>query len=642
VHRFHLALAGSALIFLLTPSFSLAETTIQTDGSTFAELDHNGDKRLSQAEYVHGHQESNVLIRDFRLFDADGNGFLSPREFAAMSPAENGSPRGAVSDPFASILDRAIEAMDDSYDGWQRRKDETVDSTTFTINFAASISTDGRRRLDRAMILHADPNQDRKVSREEARRFLEIQLGVRWVTGDLLRQPSGRVVDFAEFLSLDGNQDNEIDHSEFVDNGWNRENAEAVFQRLDENDDQMISLGEFSNPRGPNFRDPIEIFRAADTNLDSLLDAAELQSAIPKQRAYLIKSNVAGFDSDGDGKMSLREFRVSMLGNFNYPWEVMPKDENRDHRLSFDEFKFDARNLFQLQRRYYFHKLDTDGDDQLSGSEFEFQRHKLHSLYRISVDGEESRQIYQHEDFPVCSSPAVSPDGQWILFDATPPQGSNRSQILLMTSQGADVRDLCDGLMPTWSKDGTQFACSRYEGGSGVWIMNLDGTPHKRIDDGWAAQWSPNGKSIAYTNDNSLRVYDVSSGETRIVLPKGSTPYQYIYWNMGWSPDSKRLVFKGKLPGKHEIAIASMTGDANLRRHFATHQEIGADFAWSPDGRRVLFNMHSRELQRTLIYQIDPDADDPPKIVPEAITALPWTSICFSPAGDWMVLVTPN
>jgi Tol biopolymer transport system component len=172
--------------------------------------------------------------------------------------------------------------------------------------------------------------------------------------------------------------------------------------------------------------------------------------------------------------------------------------------------------------------------------------------------------------------------------------------------------------------------------------MKLDGTADKRIDDGWAAQWSPNGKSIAYTNDNSIRLYDLETGRSRVVLAKGSHPYHYIYWNMSWSPDSRQLVFKGKLEGKQEIAIINVAGKPSLKRCFATSEEMGADFAWAPDGRRILFNMHSRKHLHPLIYQLDIESQDPPRVVPEAQTAMPWTNVCFSPDGKWMVLATPN
>ncbi len=543
-------------------------------------------------------------------------------------------------DPYDEILRRAIDAMDESYDNWQFRTEETVDSTSFTINYAASISTDGQRRLDRVLILHADPDQDRNVTRDEAIRFLEIQLGIRWVTGDRLRLEDGRVIHFAEFVRTDANQDNEISRSEFLDNGWNSATANDDFDGLDANHDQQITLAEFAAPGSPHLLDPNAMFRDADADGDGRLVLDELQQSTSSARQYLIRSNLSAFDKDGDGGLSLDEFRVSMLGTFNAPWENVPKDENRDQRLSFDEFKFDTRNLFGLQRRYYFHRLDANGDQYLSPDEFEFRTHKVHSLYRISIDGEESRELYRHEDFPLVGSPDISPDGRWVLFDGTPPDGPNRSQILLMSSDGVDVRDVCDGLMPSWSPRGSLFACSRYEGGSSVWIMNLDGTDHTRIDDGWAAVWSPDGKSIAYTNDNSIRIYDVESGQRRTLLAKGAHPYHYIFWNMSWSPDSRQLVFKGKLANQHELAIVHVGEQPHLKRRFATKEDMATDLAWSPDGRRIYFNMFSRTHLHSLIYQLELESSGPPKVVPEANTSMSWSHVDISPTGQFLILST--
>jgi Tol biopolymer transport system component len=100
------------------------------------------------------------------------------------------------------------------------------------------------------------------------------------------------------------------------------------------------------------------------------------------------------------------------------------------------------------------------------------------------------------------------------------------------------------------------------------------------------------------------------------------------------------MVFKGRLPDKQEIAIVNMTGEPKLQKRFATKSEFGSDFSWSGDGRRILFNMHAQ--RRSLIHQLDLESDDPPKIVPEANTALTWTTGCVSPDGKWMVFATPN
>jgi len=172
--------------------------------------------------------------------------------------------------------------------------------------------------------------------------------------------------------------------------------------------------------------------------------------------------------------------------------------------------------------------------------------------------------------------------------------------------------------------------------------MNLDGTPDRRIGDGWAAQWSPNGKWIAYTNDNSLRIYDVATQESKVVLDKNSHPYHYIYWNMHWSPDSRNIVFKGKLANKHELAVVDVEQPDSLRRIFSTQRELGTDLTWSPDGRRVLFTMHSRQHGRSVVFQIDPERQGRPVLFPEAGTSRSWKSIDYSPTGEFLVLSSPD
>ena len=609
----------------------------------FAQYDTDDSGGLSPTELRRAIEKSNRIKRTFQELDTSGDGQVTLQEFLAAANDEKHNPVAAEeADPFLRILKRAIEAMDESYDGWQYRPEETVDSTTFTINYNASISPDGQRRLDRGLILHADGDANRKISRDEAVRFLETQLGIRWITGDLLRTDNGDVVDFANFLRCDINKDDVLTKSEFVDTWWNSETDEQNFEAFDLDGNGAVNLSEFARQEGPYLRKPIRSFEAADTNGDKLLSQSELQAAIRTPRKHLVASNIKAFDDDGDKQLSLTEYRVSMLANFNYPWEMRPKDIDRDGLLSYKEFKFHTRDLFQLQRRYYFHRLDRDGNDKLDPSEFDFEPYKLHSLYRVSVNGENTEEIYRDEKFPVVSSPSVSADGTWVLFDASPPDRSNLTQIMLMKTNGDDVRDVCKGQMPSWSGKGSRFVCCRYEQGASIWIMNTNGTAHKRIDDGWAAQWSPDGKTIAYTNDNSIRLYDVASGKITTALAKGAHRYQYIYWNMSWSPDSRQLAFKGQTETHQEIGILSITGPTNIQKRFSSNESMGEDLAWSPDGKRLLFNMYSPTHRRKLIFQLDVVGSTKPRLVPEINTSMPWTSICFSPDGKWMILASPN
>ncbi len=655
--RVHLAL-GWILVFLLhTPASSQPPNSPQNhkksapdpavipvpSAQEFAQYDTDDSGGLSESELRQATENSAPIMGTFQELDTTGDGQVTLQElWAAANNGKRNPPASESADPFLRILQRAIEAMDESYDGWQYRPEETVDSTTFTINYNASISPDGQRRLDRGLILHADGDANRKISRDEAVRFLETQLGIRWITGDLLRTENGDVVDFANFLRCDINKDDVLTKSEFVDTWWNSETDEQDFESFDIDGNGAVNLSEFARQEGPYLRKPIQWFEAADTNADHLLSQSELQSAIRSPRKHLVGSNIKAFDDNGDEQLSLAEYRVSMLANFNYPWEMRPKDIDRDGLLSYKEFKFHTRDLFQLQRRYYFHRLDRDGNDKLDPSEFDFEPYKLHSLYRVSVNGEHTKEIYRNDKFPVVSSPSVSADGTWVLFDASPPDRSNLTQIMLMKTNGDDVRDVCKGQMPSWSGKGSRFVCCRYEQGASIWIMNTNGTAHKRIDDGWAAQWSPDGKTIAYTNDNSIRLYDVESGEITTALAKGAHRYQYIYWNMSWSPDSRQVAFKGQTETHQEIGILSITGPTHVRKRFSTNESMGEDLAWSPDGKRLLFNMYSPTHRRELIFQLDVAGSTKPRLVPEINTSMPWTSICFSPDGKWMILASPN
>jgi WD40 repeat protein len=553
-----------------------------------------------------------------------------------QSPAEASDSEQPV-DPMRLILQRASEAMDESYDSWNFRPEETVDSTTFTINYIASLSTDGQKRLDRVMILHVDPNRDRMVTRDEALRFLETQLGIRWVTGDRLRFDDGRVVAFAGFLRADTDQNDEISEQEFVVAVWDRDGAKADFAAMDANGNGAVTLTEYASPNGPNVRNMIELFERADVDGDGGLSERELLQVTPVNRRHLVRSNLVAFDDDADQLLSLTEFRISMLGNLNYPWEMLPQDENHDDAISFDEFQFHPRDLFQLQKRYYFHRLDGNGDDQLTIDEFDFEQQKSYSLYRISRGGEEVKEVYQSDRFPTVGAPSVSQDGQSILLHAIPPQGEHKALVVIMSADGNETREICHGLMPSWAPASGRFACSRYEGGAGVWIMRTDGNAERRIDDGWGAQWSPDGRSIAYTNDNSIRVYDLASGQSRIVLAKQEHPYRYVHPHLAWSPDSRRIAFYGNLDREVEIGVLDISRGNELNQRFRTVDALTHDLTWMQDGKRLLFSMHSPRYGRSLIYQLQVDTRDPPKIFPDSGTGMSWEDVCSSPSGRYIV-----
>ncbi len=117
---------------------------------------------------------------------------------------------------------------------------------------------------------------DRLVTRDEAIRFLEIQLGIRWVTDDRLRLEDGRVVDFAGFLRADTDQNDEISPARVRVAVWNSEGAKADFPSLDTNGDGEMTLAEYADPDGPNVHDMSALFQQADLNQDGLLSESRI------------------------------------------------------------------------------------------------------------------------------------------------------------------------------------------------------------------------------------------------------------------------------------------------------------------------------------------------------------------------------
>ncbi len=521
---------------------------------------------------------------------------------------ETQNPR-LVKDPFFLMWQRAVEALDESYDQWNFRPEETVDSTTFTINYIASLATDGRRRLDRVMILHADPDRDRHVTRSEAVAFLETQIGLKWVTGDPLRLEDGRVLVFSEFLRADTDQNDRISRREFVVAMWDREGADVDFSRMDSNGDEQIDLKEYANEKGPNFRNIGDDFHQADVDSDGRLSRSELELALPLSRKHLLGTNLHAFDDDGDQCLSEQEYRLSMLGNFNYPWEQLPKDRNEDGEISFDEFQFHPRDLFQLQKRYYFHRLDLDNDGLLSGDEFEFKQERLHSLYSVIEQGAEPRLIYENKKYPKLGSPSLRPGGNEVLFHAIPPEGEHQALLMSLKRDGSEVREISHGLMPSWSPQGDRFTCSRYTNGASVWVMRTDGGAAKRIDDGWGSQWSPDGRWIAYRNDNGLLLFDVQSGKISKLLSKDKHPYRYLHPYLAWSPDAETIALFAEKDRSVELLILSV-GDLDGTEEepsykicFQTTEAVGGELDWRDDDALV-FSMFSRERGRVIVYQV--------------------------------------
>lgn len=262
--------------------------------------------------------------------------------------------------------------------------------------------------------------------------------------------------------------------------------------------------------------------------------------------------------------------------------------------------------------------------------------HKNSETYDIFVTGKNSKEIHQITDTPELElSPKFSPDGRHIAYIA---KKSGYSELMLVERNGKNPQSLVSAdkiVQISWSPDGSGIGVTQLNGGeSAIELVTLpqDEVPgteetlikvwtnaanekgeqpdqdarktedifNKQIT---SAQWSPDGKKIAYIVDSldrrarHLRVLDRTTGHDRLVSASETQVQQPVTW----AEDSESILYSGLVnykfyydekvhqkvyEGGMHIFIADLAGN---HRQLTKGDHLHNRPVFSKDGKRIAF-----------------------------------------------------
>ena len=628
--------------------------------------------------------------------DLAANALKTWRDLLKASDADQDIQLSAEEWPAAALKEKLPPFGDLAFEKWDTDRSGRVDDAEAQRVIGLGYGTrshDGTPTRSPGRVLYlswirtADRNRDHVVSRaefitsywmtppERVKLFQELDKfeDGNLTDSEMLNHPGLNVDGVNLFLHLDKDFDGLVSAAELFGNpstGISKRQAAESVEACDDDHDGQLSLREFQlAPAGLGYV-TWRLFDRKDGDKDGFLGWKEFYNEESPILIGLAWDLFGRFDRNHDSRLGLDEFQF-VVDPAKVPTEVAfrIKDADRDGRLLLEEVVSVAepatedphdreRYRIRLARATErFQRDDADGNGSLDPAEYAKGRENAAReigetpgeystrLFIADADGSNMKQLTDLPEFQKQGSPVWSSDGKFIAFDGWKPQSGqsfSSSQVVVVQSDGLNPRVLGDGAMPSFSPGGRRIAFSNPKAG-GVWVSSVDGPDQELIQidsSGWGTDWSSDGRLVYAANTGSggnLTVVSIVEGTTTSLFDEAQSPYKNISWNMVWSPDGKRIAFKGlNAEGKEELGIVDARGAkfGHIRRF---EGPMLASFAWSPIESRILFVALDPQTRRHQIYFVDPDTNDPPRLLPGQDDLRGYSDVSYSPDGRKIV-----
>jgi len=212
----------------------------------------------------------------------------------------------------------------------------------------------------------------------------------------------------------------------------------------------------------------------------------------------------------------------------------------------------------------------------------------------VDSDGSETRSITTGRG---ALSPAWSPGGESVVFTVLGNTGTQVQELDVRTGRTRRISQIRAGLniTPVYQPDGNAILYAQGTGsGTDLVLATLDADPPRRITlgrgtDNTSPSYSPDGSQIAFISgkSGSPQVYIMDADGSNVQLLTSYTPGVRSYRaSPDWSPDGRAIAYEQQ-NGLFQIWMIDLRDRVPKQ---LTSEGENEDPSWAPDGRHIVFS----------------------------------------------------